>query len=199
MKTDELQEIGLTEEQIKKVFELSGKDVNAEKRKTEKAEADRDQWKAKAEAAEETLKGFDGVDVEGLNKQIEDWKNKASQAEEDYKKQLYDRDFADALKEAMEQYKFSSEAAKRAIMDEVKGAELKLKDGKILGLNDLMDQIKEKDASAFAPDGGGAKFTDKPKEQGGQNLGFDKMSLLEKMKFANEHPNNPEVLNWMKK
>ena len=120
MKTEELQALGLTDDQIKKVFELSGKDVNAEKKKTEKAEADRDQWKERAETAEDTMKGFDGVDVDGLNKQIEDWKQKASEAEKEYQKQLYDRDFTDALKEAMEQYKFTSEAAKRAIMSEVK-------------------------------------------------------------------------------
>ena len=198
MKTEDLQELGLTEEQVKKVFELSGKDVNAEKRKTEKAESERDQWKNRAEVAEETLKGFEGIDVEELNKQIEDWKEKAKAAENDYKNQLYDRDFNDALKAEMEQYKFSSESAKRAIMSEVKDAGLKLKDGKILGLGDLMAQIKERDASAFQADGGGAKFTDKPKEQGA-NLGFDKMSLMEKMKFATEHPNNQEVLNWLKK
>ena len=198
MKTEELQELGLTEEQIKKVFELLGKDVNAEKRKTEKAESERDQWKNRAEVAEKTLKGFEGIDVEELNKQIDDWKEKAKAAEDDYKNQLYDRDFNDALKAEMEQYKFSSESAKRAIMSEVKDAGLKLKDGKILGLGDLMAQIKERDASAFQADGGGAKFTDKPKEQGA-NLGFDKMSLMEKMKFATEHPNNQEVLNWLKK
>ena len=45
--------------------------------------------------------------------------------------------------------KFSSEAAKRAIMAEIKESGLKLKDGKILGLNDLISQMKEKDASAF--------------------------------------------------
>ena len=88
MKTEDLQALGLDEDQIKKVFELSGKDVNAEKKKTQAAEADRDQWKTRAETAEETLKGFDGVDVEGLNKQIEDWKNKAAEAEKDFQKQI---------------------------------------------------------------------------------------------------------------
>ena len=124
MKTEDLQALGLTEDQIKKVFELSGKDVNAEKKKTQAAEADRDQWKTRAETAEETLKGFDGVDVEGLNKQIEDWKNKAAEAEKDFQKQIEERDFADALKEEMEAFKFTSEAAKKAIMAEVKEAGL---------------------------------------------------------------------------
>lgn len=199
MKTEELQALGLTDDQIKKVFELSGKDVNAEKKKTEKAEADRDQWKERAETAEETLKGFDGVDVDGLNKQIEDWKQKASEAEKEYQKQLYDRDFTDALKEAMEQYKFTSEAAKRAIMSEVKATDLKLKDGKILGLGDLMEQIRAKDETAFASDKPTAKFTDKPSEPPSNPTGFDKMSLAEKMKYANEHPTSADVISWLKK
>lgn len=199
MKTEDLQALGLTEDQIKKVFELSGKDVNAEKKKTQAAEADRDQWKTRAETAEETLKGFDGVDVEGLNKQIEDWKNKAAEAEKDFQKQIEERDFADALKEEMEAFKFTSEAAKKAIMAEVKEAGLKLKDGKILGLSDLIGQIKEKDASAFAPDKDPAKFTDPPKDSQGNQTGFNKLSLAEKMKYANEHPTSADVIEWLKK
>lgn len=199
MKTEDLQALGLTEDQIKKVFELSGKDVNAEKKKTQAAEADRDQWKTRAETAEETLKGFDGVDVEGLNKQIEDWKNKAAEAQKDFQRQIEERDFNDALKEEMEAFKFTSEAAKKAIMAEVKEAGLKLKDGKILGLSDLIGQIKEKDASAFAPDKDPAKFTDPPKDPQGNQTGFSKLSLAEKMKYANEHPTSADVIEWLKK
>lgn len=199
MKTEDLQALGLNEDQIKKVFELSGKDVNAEKKKTQAAEADRDQWKTRAETAEETLKGFDGVDVDGLNKQIEDWKNKAAEAQKDFQKQIEERDFNDALKEEMEAFKFTSEAAKKAIMAEVKEAGLKLKDGKILGLSDLIGQIKEKDASAFAPDKDPAKFTDPPKDPQGNQTGFSRLTLAEKMKYANEHPTSADVIEWLKK
>ena len=45
--------------------------------------------------------------------------------------------------------KFSSEAAKKSVMADIKEAGLKLKDGKILGLNDLIEQMKQSDASAF--------------------------------------------------
>ena len=114
--------------------------------------ADRDTWKEKAEAAEATLKGFEGVDLETMQREISDWKQKATEAEKKAQEQLYARDFSDALKTEFEGIKFSSEAAKRAIMAEVKEAGLKLKDGKILGLNDLLSQMKEKDASAFVDD-----------------------------------------------
>lgn len=119
-------------------------------KKLGKAETDRDTWKAKAETAETTLKGFEGVDLDTVQKELSDWKKKAEDAEKDAQAKLYERDFSDALK--TEGIKFSSEAAKRAIMADVKAAGLKLKDGKILGLNDLITQMKEKDASAFVND-----------------------------------------------
>ena len=121
-------------------------------KKLGKVETDRDTWKEKAETAETTLKGFEGVDLDTMQKELSDWKKKAEDAENDAQAKLYERDFADALKTEFEGIKFSSEAAKRAIMAEVKDAGLKLKDGKILGLNDLITQMKEKDASAFVDD-----------------------------------------------
>ena len=97
-------------------------------KKLGKVETDRDTWKEKAETAETTLKGFEGVDLDTMQKELSDWKKKAEDAEKDAQAKLYERDFADALKTELEGIKFSSEAAKRAIMAEVKDAGLKLKD-----------------------------------------------------------------------
>lgn len=116
---------------------------------TEKLEADRDNWKQKAETAEETLKKFDSVDLETMQTELATWKTKAENAEKDYAAQIAKRDFEDALKEEIGGYKFTSEAAKKAIMAEIRESGLKVKDGKILGLSDLLAQMKEKDASAF--------------------------------------------------
>lgn len=132
-------------EDFRKVFHENYKTV----KDYEKVESDRDKWKGQSETAEETLKRFDGVDLETMQAELDTWKQKAETAENDYKQKIYDRDFSDALKTEMESIKFSSEAAKKAVMAEIKESGLKLKDGKILGLSDLIGQIKEKDASAF--------------------------------------------------
>lgn len=152
MKTEELKAQGLTEEQISFVMAENGKDLKKLQKENDNLTSERDTWKEKAEAAETTLKGFEGVDLETMQKELSDWKQKAADAEKNAQEQLYERDFSDALKTEFEGIKFSSEAAKRAIMAEVKAAGLKLKDGKILGLNDLLSQMKEKDASAFIDD-----------------------------------------------
>lgn len=137
---------------VKKVLSEHYKNAAEYNKAISKLEFDRDDWKGKAEAAENTLKSFEGVDLETMQRELSDWKKRAEDAEKDAQQQLYERDFADAIKTEFEDIKFSSEAAKRAIMAEVKAAGLKLKDGKILGLNDLLSQMKKKDASAFVDD-----------------------------------------------
>lgn len=118
-------------------------------KKIGKAETERDNWKSKAETAEETLKKFDGVDLETMQTELNNWKQKAETAAKDYEQKIYERDFSDALKTELESVKFSSDAAKRAVMSEIKESGVKLKDGKIIGLSDVINQIKERDASAF--------------------------------------------------
>lgn len=138
------------------------KTIAEHEKKIGKIEAERDAQKERAETAEETLKSFDGIDPAQIQKQLDDYKERAEKAEKDYADKLYARDFDDALKAAMDAYTFSSTAAKSAIMDEVRKEGLKLKDGKIMGLNDLMDSIRTRDESAFvdkALDDKKARFT----------------------------------------
>lgn len=175
-------------------------------KKVNRLESDRDTWKEKAETAETTLKSFDGVDVEGMKQSIADWKAKAEKAEQDAKEQLYQRDFADALKTELESVKFSSEAAKKAIMAEIKEAGLTMKNGKILGLNDLIEQMKKEDASAFIDESqqkaqqNAAKFT--TSVQKGSGAGgiltkedFKKMNLDERLKLKQSDPDLFASLN----
>lgn len=124
-------------------------DYDKQVKKTEKSESERIALQQQLTDAQDTIRGFDGVDVEKLNKDIAEWKQRAEKAEKDAQKQIYDRDFSDALKTELENVRFTSEAAKRDVMTQIRAAELKLKDGKILGLADLIEQIKKNDASAF--------------------------------------------------
>jgi len=149
MKTENLKNVGLTDEQISFVMAENGKDVNKAKKDFDTISSDRDNWKNQAEAAQNTLAKFDGIDPEKIDSEIADWKKKAKDAEEMYTAKIREREFEDALKTELDNVKFSSEAAKRSVMIDIKAAGLKLIDGKILGLKDLLEQMKEKDASAF--------------------------------------------------
>ena len=198
MKTEELKEKGLTEDQIAFVMAENGKDLKKVQKENEALASDRDKWKTQAETADETLKKFDGVDLETMKTELSAWKQKAETAENDYKQKIYDRDFSDTLKTEMESVKFSSEAAKKAVMAEIKESGLKLKDGKILGLNDLLGQIKERDALAFVDEEQekakqkAARFTTSFKPSGNNGTytkqDFAKMSLDERINLKNADP-----------
>ena len=152
MKTEDLKEKGLTDEQISYVMAENGKSISALQNENKKLKEDADAMKKRAETAEETLKGFEGKDFDAMQKEIADWKKKAEDSKADYDKQIYERDFNDALKTELEGIKFTSESAKKAVSNEIKNAGLKLSNGKILGLFDLIAQIKETDAGAFVDD-----------------------------------------------
>lgn len=199
MKTEDLKEQGLTEDQIKFVMAENGKDLKKLQKDRDTLESDRDNWKGKAETAEETLKSFDGVDLKKINAELASWKKKAVDAEKEYQKKIYDRDFSDTMKTEMENYKFSSESARKAVMAEIMEAGLKLKDGKILGLSDLVSQIREKDASAFLDEKqqhmeqNRAKFTAPIKGSAGGQGG--KYTMSEIMKMANEGVDVSQYMN----
>ena len=134
---------------VKKALSEHYKNAKEVAKTLSKVEGERDNWKERAETAEETLKGFDGIDPANIQTELAGWKKKAEDAEKEFNAKIYDRDFSDALKAALDNVKFSSEAAKKSVMADIKEAGLKLKDGKILGLNDLIEQMKQSDASAF--------------------------------------------------
>lgn len=103
MNTENLKAQGLTDEQISFVMAENGKDIGKIQKKLDDMTAERDKEKGRADTAETTLKNFDGVDVEKLNKDIAEWKKKAEDAEKDYQQKIADRDFNDMLKEAITQ------------------------------------------------------------------------------------------------
>lgn len=117
MKTEELKAQGLTQDQINFVMAENGKDIDKIQKKLDDMTVERDKEKSRADTAEETLKGFDGVDVDTLKKSIADWKKKAEDAEKDYKQKIADRDFDDLLKEAIKSANGLNEKAIMGCLD----------------------------------------------------------------------------------
>lgn len=149
----ELGKLGLelTDEQKESVKKNIGEEVYSKgefEKKVRKAEDERDQYKTRAETAEETLKGFDGKDFETITKERDEWKEKAETAKKDYDAKIAEREKNDLLKEAFESVKFSSESAKKAVMADI-AASVTVKDGKLIGFNDLLEDAKKNDAGAF--------------------------------------------------
>lgn len=145
-------------------------------KKLNRAESDRDTWKEKAESAEATLKGFEGKDLNAMQKEIEDWKEKATKAESEYNAKMAEHEKQELLKEAFADIEFTSESAKKAIMAQIAEG-VSVKNGKLIGFNDLLEDAKKNDASAFVNkeqqnlEQNKAKFTTPMNNQNGNNNG----------------------------
>lgn len=152
---------------------LSELEVN---KKLSKAENDRDSWKQRAETAEEILKGFEGKDFDTITRERDEWKKKAEDAEKEYFAKEAEREKQELLKEAFAEIEFTSESAKKAIMAQI-SENVSVKNGKLIGFNDLLEDAKKNDASAFVDkeqqslEQNKAKFTGPMNNQNGNNNG----------------------------
>ena len=78
---------------VKKALSEHYKNAKEVAKTLSKVEGERDDWKERAETAEETLKGFDGIDPANIKSELETWKQKVADAEKEFNAKIYDRDF----------------------------------------------------------------------------------------------------------
>lgn len=161
---------------INKAVAENYKTVSEVEKKTSKLESERDSWKDRAETAEETLKGFEGKDFDTITKERDEWKKKAEDAEKEYSAKEAEREKQELLKEAFAEIEFTSESAKKAIMAQI-SENVSVKNGKLIGFNDLLEDAKKNDASAFVDkeqqslEQNKARFTGPMNNQNGNNNG----------------------------
>lgn len=155
MKTEELTALGLTKEQVEQVFKINGKDIENAKAAKDKTistiTAERDDLRSRLDTAENTLKGFEGIDPAKIQQELQTYKQTAEDAKKDYEKKILQRDQRDWLKGKLDEYGVESPFARKQLIaeitDETNG--LKWKDGAFMGLDDYMKSAKEKDAKLY--------------------------------------------------
>lgn len=144
--------------EVKKALSEHYKNANEHTKAISKLETDRDNWKQKAETAEETLKGFEGKDFDTITKERDEWKKKAEDAEKEYSAKEAEREKSELLKEAFADVEFTSESAKELITKKIADS-ISVKNGKLIGFNDLLEDAKKNDASAFVSKKDDVKIT----------------------------------------
>lgn len=84
MKTEELKEIGLNDEQIAAVFKLRGKEVedyNQLKNNFETLKTENENYKSQVASANEQIEAFKDMDIESIKASAEEYKSKYEQAQ----------------------------------------------------------------------------------------------------------------------
>lgn len=125
------------------------KTINEYDKKVKALEEERDGYKNQLETANDTLKKLDGLDPEVIKTERENYEKKIKDLQEEYQKEKETKNYEEAVDKSLEGMKFTSEYAKKAVKAEIMAAGLKQVDGKLIGLNDLVEAIKSKDAAVF--------------------------------------------------
>ena len=144
MKTEDLKALGLTDEQVQRVFAMNGEEMNDLKANVDTLKAERDAARTQLADANKKLEGYDP-----------EWKTKATQAQQQAEQQIAELKASHAAASAAAGIKFSSESAKKAFLADLKAKGLALQDdGTLLGFDDFVKSYKQADPGAFAQEGG---------------------------------------------
>lgn len=150
---NELKKLGIevSDEQKESLKKSMGEELYSKKEmedKVNKASSESEQWKTRAESAEKMLEGLDGKSPEDILKERDDWKRQAEDSKKDYEAKIAEHEKDELLKEAFAEIEFTSESAKKAIMKDISES-VSVKNGKLIGFSDLIEEAKKTDANAF--------------------------------------------------
>lgn len=185
-----LKAMGLESEQVDQIIEDHLETVEAlkEERDTYKTEAE------KVKGLEDKVKELEGKE------DFETKYNDEHKAFEDYKKEQEGKVQKEAKVKAYQELLKEAGVLEKTIPSILKATSLEEieldKEGAIKNKEDVVKGVKEEWAD-FIKETKGAN-TSRPPETGGTNTTFKEMSLEEKMVYANEHPNDKEVTDWLR-
>ena len=144
MKTEDLKALGLTDEQVQRVFAMNGEEMNGLKANVDTLKAERDAARTQLADASKKLEGYDP-----------EWKTKADQARQQAEQQVAEMKAGYAATSAASSLKFTSDSAKKAFLADLNAKKLPLQDdGTLLGFDDYVASYKKSDPGAFAKEHG---------------------------------------------
>lgn len=177
---NELKKLGIevSDEQKESLKKSMGEELYSKKEmedKVNKASSESEQWKTRAESAEKMLEGLDGKSPEDILKERDDWKRQAEDSKKNYEAKIAEHEKDELLKEAFAEIEFTSESAKKSIMKDISES-VSVKNGKLIGFSDLIEEAKKTDANAFVNKQNPKAYFTKPNEN---NSGGDKPTTRE--------------------
>lgn len=196
MKTEFLKSLNLSQEVIDKIMAENGKDIAVEQKKAEKVIQERDSYKLKAESLETQvndanteIQKFKDMDIDGIKKAADDWKETAEKAKADADKQISQMKFDYALSAALTGAKAKNTKAVKALLD-MDGLKFNDNDGKIVGLDEQLAQIKADNDYLFESDEPAPEFV-KGTNGGSGSVGGKKPSEMTYTELCDYMAQNP--------
>jgi hypothetical protein len=197
-----LQAMGIEDTKIEQIFEAHEESINVLRTQRDKLQADLDKEKEEAKRLATVEK--DLVKANARIEDLEDTEKKLKDLRKEYDGYKADVEAKAVIAGKAKLYK--ELLTKAGIPEKRHEAIIRITDletvkigadGKIANEKELSEAIDSEWADFKVTEGKQGANTPKPPENTGGTT-FDKMSLAEKMSYANEHPDSDEVQAWLK-
>lgn len=150
MTKEQLQELGLSEEQISGVFKLNGLAIKAVQEKNTALEQEVADTKQLLETANTKIEGFADLDVDKIKKEAEDYKTALEKTKLENEARINELKYEAKVKDYLQNYKFASERVKNSIYNDIKSKEFKLEGDKLLGVEEYLKDLQTNEPESFA-------------------------------------------------
>jgi len=149
MKRDELRNLGLADEMIDTVMRMNGQDIEREQGKHQET-------RQELNTVHEQLKGYKDLDIDGLKTAASEWETRCKQMETDHAAKIAELEYGHAVSDYVGGLRFTSGLARDAVVSHLKGQNLKLEGGKLMGADEIITQLRKDNPLAFehVPSGG---------------------------------------------
>lgn len=171
MKREDLEKLGLSEEQITGVMKLKSGAIDNNNQEVTKLQTqitalttERDNLQTQLNNANNEIKSYKDMDIDSIKKSASDWETKYNNLVEEQKKQKEESIRQERVNEFFKDTKFSSEMAKNGVISEFNKKEFKYDEEtkSFQGATEWLNNLKESDKGSFLSDVANPKFTTTP-------------------------------------
>ena len=167
MKREDLEKLGLNEEQINGVMKLKStamSEIDSLNGKITQLTNEKDNLQNQLKDANTEIQSYKDMDIDSIKKSADDWKTKYEEMEANQKAEK-EKSIRDERTNAFfNEVKFASESAKAGVIAKFNEKDFKYDEETktFLGANDWLKDLKEKDSGAFLSDVANPRFTTNP-------------------------------------
>ena len=154
MKREDIKKLlpDISDDILGQIMDLHSADVGEKQKQITTLTTERDTLQGQLTEANEKIKSYTDMDIEGIKQSAKDWETKYNTDTQALKDKLAATEYGHGVEAAVAGLKFSSAAAKKQFVADLTAKKLPLQDGKLLGMDDYVKQYKESDPDAFAPE-----------------------------------------------
>ncbi len=164
MKREDLEKIGLSEEQVNEVMKLKSvamSEIDTLNNKVTQLTNEKGNLQKQIDDANKEIQSYKDMDIDSIKKSAEDWKTKYEEMEANQKAEKEKSVRDERTNAFFNDIKFASESAKAGVIAQFNAKDFKYDEetNKFLGASEWLNDLKEKDSGAFLSDVANPKFT----------------------------------------